>query len=134
MKKRKLKFVVGAVILIIAISYLIFAGIQKTALYYLTVSELKDRGVSLTYEEMVRVNGRVLDGSIQWSSKEGTLHFIITDGENKLPIIHQGIAPDTFKDGAEVVIEGRYGPEDIFKADKIMAKCPSKYEAQANGR
>jgi len=128
-----LKFVIGGVILIIAISYLIFAGIQKTALYYLTVSELRD-GEASTYGELVRVNGRVLDGSIQWSSKEGTLHFIITDGENKLPIIHKGIAPDTFKDGAEVVIEGRYTPENIFKADKIMAKCPSKYEAQANGR
>jgi len=132
-KKRKLKFVVGGVILIIAISYLIFAGIQKTALYYLTVSELRD-GEASTYGELVRINGRVLDGSIHWSSKEGTLYFIITDGENELPIIHKGIAPDTFKGGAEVVIEGRYGPEDIFKADKIMAKCPSKYEVQANGR
>jgi cytochrome c-type biogenesis protein CcmE len=130
MRKRNLKFVVGGVILIIAISYLIFTGIQKTALYYLTVSELNDRGPSLAHEESVRVNGRVLDGSIQWDSKDHTLNFIITDGENKLPIIHQGIAPDTFKDGAEVVVQGRYTPEDVFEADKIMAKCPSKYEAQ----
>lgn len=128
-----MKFVVGGVILIIAISYLIFTGIQKTALYYLTVSELRD-GEASTYGELVRINGRVLDGSIHWNSKEGTLHFIITDGENKLPIIHQGIAPDTFKDGAEVVVQGRYTPENMFEADKIMAKCPSKYEAQANGR
>jgi len=39
--------------------------------------------------------------------------------------------PDLFKDGAEVVIEGRMmqtedGPH--FHADKLMAKCPSKFE------
>jgi len=39
--------------------------------------------------------------------------------------------PDLFKDGAEVVVEGRMvassaGP--VFEADKIMAKCPSKFE------
>ncbi|MBW2495605.1 MAG: cytochrome c maturation protein CcmE [Deltaproteobacteria bacterium] len=44
--------------------------------------------------------------------------------------------PDLFKDGAEVVVEGRMvasssGP--VFEADKIMAKCPSKFEAEAAG-
>jgi cytochrome c-type biogenesis protein CcmE len=40
--------------------------------------------------------------------------------------------PDLFKDGAEVVVEGRMvasndGP--VFEADKVLAKCPSKFEA-----
>ena len=52
MKKRNLKFVVGGVILIVAISYLIFSGIRKTALYYLTVSEFNNRGSSV-YGELV---------------------------------------------------------------------------------
>ncbi|MBW2692903.1 MAG: cytochrome c maturation protein CcmE, partial [Deltaproteobacteria bacterium] len=44
--------------------------------------------------------------------------------------------PDLFKDGAEVVVEGRMvassaGP--VFEADKIMAKCPSKFEAEPMG-
>ena len=118
----------------VAIVYLVYSGIQKTALYYLTVSEFNERGASLAYGEVVKVNGRVLDGSIQWNSKDHTFHFIITDEKNKLPIIYKGIAPDTFKGGVEVVVEGRYTLEDIFEADKIMAKCPSKYEAQEDGR
>ena len=40
--------------------------------------------------------------------------------------------PDLFKDGAEVVIEGelrRNGSEAVFHATKVLAKCPSKFEA-----
>ncbi len=133
MRKRNLKFVVGGVIIAIAIIYLVYSGIQKTALYYLTVSEFRNRGDE-AYGEAVRVNGKVLDGSIRWESKEGALYFTIIDEQNKLPIIHKGVAPDTFKGGAEVVVEGRYTPEDIFEADKIMAKCPSKYEAEKDAR
>jgi len=129
MRKKNLKFVVGGAIVAVAIIYLVYSGIQKTGLYYLTVSEFRNRGDE-AYGEVVRVNGKVLDGSIQWNSQEGALYFTIIDQENILPIIHRGVAPDTFKGGAEVVVEGRYTPEDIFEADKIMAKCPSKYEAQ----
>jgi cytochrome c-type biogenesis protein CcmE len=40
--------------------------------------------------------------------------------------------PDLFKDGAEVVLEGRLrtGQPDAFLADKLLAKCPSKFEGQ----
>ena len=44
--------------------------------------------------------------------------------------------PDLFKDGAEVVVEGRLVAGDagpIFQADKILAKCPSKFEAKPMG-
>ena len=40
--------------------------------------------------------------------------------------------PDLFKDGAEVVVEGRLSPTgDVFHADKVLAKCPSKFESAA---
>ncbi len=42
--------------------------------------------------------------------------------------------PDLFKDGAEVVVEGRLVMADgvaIFEANNVMAKCPSKFEAKA---
>jgi cytochrome c-type biogenesis protein CcmE len=39
--------------------------------------------------------------------------------------------PDLFKDGAEVVVEGRLaGSADVFHADKVLAKCPSKFEPE----
>ncbi len=128
--KKNIKFVVGGAVVAVAIGYLAYSGIQKAGLYYVTVSELKEGGPSQTSGEMVRINGIVLDGSLQYDYERENLHFTITDGKNKLPIIYQGVPPDTFGPGTEVVLEGRYESENIFEASKLMAKCPSKYEAQ----
>ena len=38
---------------------------------------------------------------------------------------------DLGADGAEVVVEGRLTDGAVFVADNVLAKCPSKFEAQA---
>jgi cytochrome c-type biogenesis protein CcmE len=43
---------------------------------------------------------------------------------------YQGLVPDTFKVGAEVVATGRIGLDGRLAAESVMAKCPSKYEAK----
>jgi len=49
-----------------------------------------------------------------------------------LAVVFRGLeTPDMFKDGAEVVLEGRNGSQPVFQADKLFAKCPSKFEAKA---
>ena len=46
---------------------------------------------------------------------------------------YTGVVPDTFKDGAEVVLKGRLGPHGfVVEPDGVMAKCPSKYDASPN--
>lgn len=37
-----------------------------------------------------------------------------------------GVVPDTFKEGAEVVLKGQLRG-DTFHTSEVMAKCPSKY-------
>jgi len=56
--------------------------------------------------------------------------FTIKTDEYSVVADYTGIVPDTFKDGAEVVLSGRLSPEG-FKVDPngVTAKCPSKYEA-----
>ena len=67
--------------------------------------------------------------------KPGTLEYRF-DVENNGKVIrayYTGIAPDTFKNDAEVVIKGTLQPDGTFivNDDGIMAKCPSKYEPRA---
>ncbi len=45
MKKKNVKFMVGGAIVAIALGHLMHAQIHKTALCYLTVGELKKRGL-----------------------------------------------------------------------------------------
>ena len=37
--------------------------------------------------------------------------------------------PDTFVDNSQALVEGRLAPNGTFVADKVQAKCASKYEA-----
>jgi cytochrome c-type biogenesis protein CcmE len=75
----------------------------------------------------------VVPGSILWDKYKSKARFNITDGENTLSVRYVGNAllPDTFKEEALVVLEGKYNNQKTsFEADLVFAKCPSKYEGQ----
>lgn len=44
-----------------------------------------------------------------------------------------GVVPDTFKEGAEVVLKGKFEGE-LFQTTEVMAKCPSKYAQAGEGQ
>jgi cytochrome c-type biogenesis protein CcmE len=124
--KRKTKLIVVMLVVTAAVGYLVYSGIRETMVYYLTVSELIQQTPS-TSEEGVRVGGKVLEGSVTWDPKALKLKFVLGDKAQSLPVVYEGVVPDSFKQGQEVIIEGRYaGP--MFVASQIMPTCPSKYE------
>ena len=123
----KLKFIIAIVIIAGALSYLVFAGVKDTMVYYLTISELEAKVPSI-YGERVRVSGNVVPGSII-KDPEGNLKFKITDGEKIINVAYKGIVPDIFKDDVEAVVEGEYSAKKEFNADVLLAKCPTKYES-----
>ena len=127
MLKGKLKFIIAIVIIAGALSYLVFAGVKDTMVYYLTISELEAK-VPSVYGERVRVSGTVVPGTII-KDTEGNLKFQITDGDNIIKVAYKGIVPDIFKDDVEAVVEGKYSESKEFKADVLLAKCPTKYES-----
>ncbi|MCB1200085.1 MAG: cytochrome c maturation protein CcmE [Leptospiraceae bacterium] len=76
------------------------------------------------------VYGKVKEGTIQKSGAEA--NFTIFDGATEMNVYFTGktLLPDTFKDGADAALDGRYdAASNRFIADKAMAKCASKYEA-----
>ncbi len=125
---RKKKFLIGGIILFLAIGYLGFMGFSSSATYYYEVNELLARGSSV-YGENVRVNGQVVPGSVEPEAQGRILRFTMIDieGKESLPVVFQGVAPDSFKDDAEVVAEGQLNPDGVFQANTILAKCPSRY-------
>jgi cytochrome c-type biogenesis protein CcmE len=90
-----------------------------------------------------RVHGYVALGSIERDVSAKLVRFQV-QGEPPhaggaagaaLPVVFASLeTPDLFKDGAEVVLEGRLAESgDVFHADKVMAKCPSKFQPQQPG-
>ena len=62
--------------------------------------------------------------------RQGThLEFQLVEQDRTLPVVYGGTEapPDTFKDNAQALAEGRFGRDGVFHATNIQAKCASKY-------
>ena len=57
------------------------------------------------------------------------VRFGLADGDGLITVHYGRSLPDAFTDGAEVVAEGTLSAPDRFDASVVIAKCPSKYEA-----
>ncbi len=123
---RKKRFLIGGIIIFLAIAYLGYTGFQSSATYYYTVSEFMELD-SPVQGETVRVNGQVAAGSVQQEPGNLTLRFTIVEGGESLPVTYQGVVPDTFRVGNEVVLEGYLDSAGIFQVNTMLTKCPSKY-------
>lgn len=77
----------------------------------------------------VRVEGLVAPASISHRPGTREFRFRVARNEAVLPVEYSGIVPDTFRDCAGVTVRGVLGNDGVFRADEIVAKCPSKYEA-----
>lgn len=123
------KIVITISLLVAGFAVLFGVGLRGSLVYYLTVSEFLDRRAE-DLGDNFRINGNVLEGSIERTPGVIGARFIATDGTRQLPVVYAKETPDTFVDGSEVVVEGTLGPDGVFVAHTLMAKCPSKYEAQ----
>ncbi len=123
---KKRRFLLGGLIVFVAIGYLGYTGFQASATYYYTVTEIMDQGSSV-YGENVRVNGLVAPGSVEQEQGGLILRFTVSEGNESLPVVYQGVVPDTFKVGNEVAVEGYLNSDGVFQANTILTKCPSKY-------
>jgi cytochrome c-type biogenesis protein CcmE len=128
MDKRKLKFLIGSLVIVVSIAWIGFSGFDESLAYYKTVDELHAMGTK-AHGIRLRVAGNVVAGSIEKSSS--AVKFRLEQNGEILPISYVGrdLLPDTFKDGAQALAEGHLTQSGEFEATKIQAKCASKYEA-----
>jgi len=100
--------------------------------YYKTVAELGQMG-NRAEGKRLRVGGDVEPGSI--NRKGGEVSFVLVQDRRRLKVVYRGTEPlpDTFRDGAQALADGRIGSDGVFLASQIQAKCASKYEAKPGG-
>jgi cytochrome c-type biogenesis protein CcmE len=124
-----LKFGSAIVVIVLALGYLAYTGVQESKSYYVTIKELRGMGDG-AYTKRLRVAGNVLPGSIKRSGTN--VNFALTENDQVLNVVYAGTEPppDTFKDNAQALAEGSFGRDGIFHAKQIQAKCASKYAPQ----
>ena len=106
-----------------------YTTVSSGAQYYKHVDEVMGTPEQW-YGKNMQLHGFVVDKSIQQRPNTMDYRFKIRTGDYSVLATYTGMVPDTFKDGAEVVLTGRLGPQG-FQVDPngVTAKCPSKYEA-----
>jgi cytochrome c-type biogenesis protein CcmE len=123
------KFGSALVIILLALGYLAYTGVQESKSYYVTIKELRGMGDG-AYTKRLRVAGNVQPGSIKRSGTN--MNFTLIENDQLLNVIYNGTEPppDTFKDNAQALAEGHFGRDNVFYAKQIQAKCASKYAPQ----
>jgi len=119
-------WIVAGLVVIAISAGLLIQNSEGNVQYYMTVSEYRE--FQPKYEgKKIKLAGKVAAGTLKVDGQ--TYTFVAEDLGQQVHITYVGLAPDTFKEGVEVVVEGRGQIGDNFQATSLMAKCASKYEA-----
>jgi len=129
-RRRPWGIAVLVAVVLVVIGFLAFSSIGNALLYYLTPTELLDRGEA-AIGETVRLGGQVAPGSVSGPATD--LRFTLTDGTSDIPV-HSTVAPTrSFREGSGAVVEGSLGADGVFEATQVIVKHDENYEAPAPG-
>ncbi len=92
--------------------------------YYMTVDELATKGSAAG---RVRVGGPIVPGSIDWDNTARSLTFQLQGDTRPLTVTYHGFAPDSFREGATVIVEGELNSDGSFAGYNLLVKCPHQY-------
>jgi len=146
------KFVIGGILILVAVILLVITSTQGNAQYYLTVEELNQRATQMQGRN-IRVSGVVLGDSIVYDPQTLSLSFTVAHipGDNdqiealggmaevlhqasldptlpRLQVKYNGVRPDLLKNEAQAIMTGKLGADGVFMVDELLLKCPSRYE------
>ena len=122
----------GAVVIVAVFGWLLFGGLEKNVVFFLTPKELLAKGAD-GVGVPVRLGGQVKPGSVKWNAQTLDLRFIVTDGAREMAVHSTGAPPQMFRDGMGVVVEGRAGAGGVFEATGLMVKHSNEYRAPKPG-
>lgn len=131
MRHKATKIALTVVVLSLAFGGLLYSTLSEGTAYYKHVDEVMANPETWQGKRL-QLHGFVVADSILRKRNSLEYRFKVESNGAVVPAQYNGVVPDTFKDGSEVVLKGRLTSSG-FHVDKdgVMAKCPSKYEPKA---
>lgn len=124
------KYIIGG---IIVISFMAWgaSSFLETAVRYVPIAEAKGT------RSQVQVMGQIDFSTVSYDTSGNSLRFTIRELEEEgkpvsselLPIVYHGVVPGNFDQAKSVVVRGKFDGA-AFHADKMLVKCPSKYQGE----
>jgi cytochrome c-type biogenesis protein CcmE len=141
-----LKFIIGGVLMLVAVVYLIISGTTSGVRYFITIDDLLKN--SQYVGKTVRMSGAVIGDTIVYDKDKLTIDFTVAnipeDTTDLARILHEAVTnpaakrvkihvknqvmPDLLKNEAQAILSGKLGEDGVFYASELLLKCPSRYE------
>jgi cytochrome c-type biogenesis protein CcmE len=143
---RRLKFLIGGGLILVAVAYLVISGTLAGASYFITVDQLLKNPDYIG--KSVRISGAVLGDSIQYDSKNLLITFTIanvpTDYQDLGEALHNAVGdpnakrlqvrvenqvkPDLLQHEAQAILAGKLDKNGVFQATELLLKCPTRFQ------
>ncbi|MFZ5880609.1 MAG: cytochrome c maturation protein CcmE [Chloroflexota bacterium] len=146
------KFLIGGLVILVAVIFLIVASSQANSEYFMTIDELNAQAANAEGRKL-RVSGAIIGSSIQYDAATLTLTFdvahvpgdnaeiealgglaevlhqaVIDPTRSRISVLYNGPKPDLLRDEAQAIMTGHMGEDGIFYAEELLLKCPTRYE------
>ena len=123
-RKRRLRLVIALSVAILLASALVYTSFSASTQASTPSEVVSSAEPGRSYE----LTGKVVDGSVK---REGErLRFAVRDreGSTSVPVSYEGVVPDPFREGREVIVSGKVeGETFVAERDSLVTKCPSKF-------
>ncbi|HEY5226264.1 MAG TPA: cytochrome c maturation protein CcmE [Methylovirgula sp.] len=120
-KKRFALILTSGALVSIAVGLMLF-GLRGSISLFKVPSEVVNE--HLAPGTRLRLGGLVKKGSVVHDGL--TIHFVVTDGKDSVPVTYTGALPDLFREGQGVVAEGVLGASGLL-ANDVLAKHDERY-------
>lgn len=124
-RHKRLAIVVGGVAALGIAAALVFSALQRNLVFFFTPTQVASKEAPLN--RAFRIGGLVEAGSVKRQSDGRTVHFVVTDTAQSIPVVYQGLLPDLFREGKGVVTQGKLDGSGVFHATEVLAKHDENY-------
>ncbi len=125
MTQMQVKLSVAGVVLAAVVSYLVYVGVGA-AEPTMSVDDFL-AGASKRGDRQLRLWGTVAKENLDIDPNELTARFDLVGRKGNLTVTYDGVLPNLFEAGREIIIRGKVDKDGVFKAQELLTKCPSKY-------
>lgn len=123
-RKRKVRLVLALSVVVLLAGALVYTSFSASTQASTPSDVMKDSKPGKSYQ----LTGKVVMGSVKRDGEK--LDFSVRDrnGKASVPVSYQGVVPDPFREGREVIVSGKLrGTQFVGQRDSLVTKCPSKF-------
>ena len=123
--RQRIYYLIFATFMIAIATSLILYALKNNINAFMTPSDV--RSATLPPDYQFHLGGMVKPKSLVHQDQSLTVHFIVTDLNQELPVIYTGILPDLFREGKGVIAKGHLNAQGSFVANEVLAKHDENY-------